>query len=84
MTMRLEQIDPEHPDTVALVRGPLVLFPVTEQAPRVTRQQLLAAARVAEDSNKSAWQVQTSSGTVRLLPFTAINDERYTTYVTVG
>src|SRR5271154_1854474 len=43
MPMRLEPIDPQHPDTVALVRGPLVLFAMTEQAPKVTRQQLLAA-----------------------------------------
>ena len=45
--MRLEPIDPEHPETVALMRGPLVLFAVTEQAPKVTGQQLLAAGAVS-------------------------------------
>ena len=85
MPLRLEAIDPEHPETVALVRGPLVLLPVQEQAPKVTRQQLLAASPVSGgDPNKPAWEVQTASGPVKLLPFTAITDEHYTTYVTAG
>jgi hypothetical protein len=89
MPLRLEPIDPEqpgpeHPDTVALVRGPLVLFAVTEQAPQVTGQQLLAASAVSgTDPERPAWQVQTASGPLRLLPFTSITDERYTTYVKV-
>jgi uncharacterized protein len=83
MPLRLEPIDPEHPDTAALMRGPLVLFAITEQAPKVTRQQLLAASLVS-GSNQPAWQVQSASGAMRLLPFTAITDERYTTYLTVS
>jgi uncharacterized protein len=78
MTMRLEAIDSEHPDTVALVRGPLVLFPVTEKAPRISRQQLLAARYLAD---KKAWQAETASGPLQLLPFTSIQGEPYTTYV---
>jgi DUF1680 family protein len=85
MPLRLEPIDPEHPDTVALVRGPLVLLTIADQAPKIARQQLLAATRVAGgDPSKPAWQVQTSSGMLRLLPFTAITDESYTTYLTVS
>ncbi|HEX3469718.1 MAG TPA: beta-L-arabinofuranosidase domain-containing protein, partial [Silvibacterium sp.] len=85
MPMRLEAIDPEHPDTVALVRGPLVLFAVTEESPKVTRQQLLAASPVsATDPGKASWQAQTASGSLRFLPFTAIADERYTTYMTLN
>ncbi|MBV8114812.1 MAG: glycoside hydrolase family 127 protein, partial [Silvibacterium sp.] len=82
MPLQLEPIDPEHPDTVALVRGPLVLFAISDQAPKITRQQLLAASPVS-GSFQPAWQVQTSSGPLRLLPFTAITDESYTTYMTV-
>jgi len=81
MPTRLEAIDAEHPDTVALMRGPLVLFAVTENAPRITRQQLLAASPV---NGESAWQAQTTSGPVKLLPFPSITDERYTTYMTVS
>ena len=81
MTARLEAIDRQHPQTVALVRGPLVLFAVTEDTPVVTRAQLLAAVRLPQ---QSAWQVDTASGPLRFLPFTAIQDQRYTTYLTVA
>lgn len=78
---RLEPIDAQHPDVVALVRGPLVLFAVAESAPRVNRRQLLAARRVP---GQPAWQADTGSGTLRLLPFTAIDQERYTAYLNVS
>jgi hypothetical protein len=78
--MRLEAIDERHPKTVALMRGPLVLFPVTENAPVVTRAQLLGAARLP----KAGWQVSTANGPLKLLPFTAIEDEAYTTYLNVS
>ena len=81
LPMRLEAIDSKHPDTVALVRGPLVLFPITENAPAITRRQLLSASR---SSPQSAWQADTAAGPMRLLPFTAINDERYTMYLSVS
>jgi uncharacterized protein len=85
MPMRLEAIDAEHPETVALIRGPLVLLAVTESAPQVTRQQLLAAS-AAPDSvpGQAAWQAQTASGPLRLAPFTSITQERYSTYLNVG
>ncbi|MGI8960958.1 MAG: beta-L-arabinofuranosidase domain-containing protein [Bryobacteraceae bacterium] len=81
LPMRLEPIDPKHPDTVALVRGPLVLFPVTENAPILTRQQLVAASRLP---GQEEWQTETASGRLRLLPFVAIQNEGYSTYVTVS
>lgn len=76
LTMRLEAIDAAHPDTVALVRGPLVLFAVTEEMPKVTRAQLLAAVRGAD----GAW----SAGGLKLVPFTELGETRYTTYLNVG
>jgi DUF1680 family protein len=76
--MRLESIDAQHRDTVALLRGPLVLLAVTDQPPHITRQQLLAAQPAGE-----AWQAQTANGPLRLLPFTAITNEKYTTYLNV-
>ncbi|HEX4170037.1 MAG TPA: beta-L-arabinofuranosidase domain-containing protein [Bryobacteraceae bacterium] len=51
LATRREPIDEQHPETVAVVRGPLVLFPITGE-PR------------------------------KLLPFSAIHDEPYSTYVT--
>ncbi|HEX4019843.1 MAG TPA: beta-L-arabinofuranosidase domain-containing protein [Acidobacteriaceae bacterium] len=81
MPMRLEAIDEQHPDTVALVRGPLVLFAITEKAPTVNRRQLLAARRVL---GQFAWQTDTKSGPLQLLPFTAIQEQHYTTYMHAG
>ncbi len=80
MPLRLEAIDEQHPDTVALLRGPLVLFAVTENHPSIIRQQLLAARYLPE---KQSWQAETSGGSLSLLPFTSLEDERYTTYVKV-
>jgi uncharacterized protein len=80
MPLRLEAIYNQHPDTVALLHGPLVLFAVTENLPTVSRQQLLAARYVPE---KQTWQAETSNGPLRLLPFTSLQDERYTTYLKV-
>jgi DUF1680 family protein len=86
MPLRLEAIDPDHPNTVALVRGPLVLFPVTGfpltgRPPRSTRRQLLAARRIP---NSPAWTVSSASGDLRLAPFTELGDQAYTTYLDVS
>ena len=56
---RLESVDTVHPDTVALVAGPLVLMRILEEgggatAP-VARTTLLAAQR--DDPNGHEWQV---------------------------
>lgn len=73
---RLEALDPQHPNVVALLRGPLVLFPIIGSVPKLTRSQLLAAKRLTSRS----WQ----AGATRLLPWTEIGDEGYTTYVEVS
>jgi DUF1680 family protein len=77
MKMRLESIDPQHPQTVALLCGPLVLLAISETAPSVTRQQLLAAKKAGQQS----WKVETAAGPMTMLPFTAIADQQYSTYV---
>jgi hypothetical protein len=81
LPMRLEAIDANHPNTVALVRGPLVLFPITENSPPVTRRQLLSAVRLPR---LSGWRADSDSGPLQFLPFTAIEDQRYTTYLNVA
>lgn len=81
LPMRLEAIDAQHPDTVALVRGPLVLFAMTKATPSVTRKQLLAALRVP---GQDAWKVEATSGRLQLLPFTSIVEGGYRTYFDVG
>lgn len=79
MTTRLEAVDPQHADTVALMMGPLVLFAVTDSQPAVTRTQLLAAKKVGAQN----WQVETAAGPMKMLPWTDIADQAYTTYLRV-
>jgi DUF1680 family protein len=84
MKMRLETINSRHTDTVALLRGPIVLMAVkpaqNAALPQVTREQLLAAKRVSGRQ----WQVSSSNGTVSMLPFTSLGELPYTTYLKVG
>ena len=77
---RLEAIDSAHPDTVAFLSGPLVLFAIGDSQAPVTRAQLMAAKKVGTQS----WQVETAGGPMKLLAWTAIRDEPYTTYLRVG
>jgi hypothetical protein len=81
LKMRLETIDAQHTDTVALVRGPLVLMAVKQQqegpVPKLSRDQLLAAKRIGERQ----WQVASTNGPVTMLPFTSLGSLPYTTYV---
>jgi DUF1680 family protein len=79
MKMRLESVDAKHPQIVALLCGPLVLFAITDVPPEVTARQLLAAKRMG----KQSWQVETAAGALNVLPFTAIADQQYSTYLTV-
>jgi len=73
--IKLEPIEPTHPDTVAVTYGPLVLFCLASDTPRVTRQELFQATRQGLDCDK--WLVNTPSGPVQLAPFWAIEDQRY-------
>jgi DUF1680 family protein len=77
LTKRLESIDQQHPDVVALLAGPIVLFPITDAEPKITRAQLLAAKQTGVQS----WQVETAGSSMKMLPFTAIGDEQYSTYL---
>jgi DUF1680 family protein len=79
MTTRLEAIDPEHSETVALLYGPLVLFAITETQPSLTRANLLAAKRTGQRS----WEATTAGASLKLLPFVEIADEQYSTYLRV-
>jgi len=79
--MRLEAIDAAHPNCVALVRGPLVLFALTRKNPAITATQLLEAQQLP---GQPVWQASTASGPIRLVPFTEVGDEQYATYLTVS
>lgn len=76
MRTRLEPLDKNHRDIVALLYGPLVLFGIDGSKYMVTHNQLLAA----KASGPGAWQADTSGGPMSLRPFFSIADESYCTY----
>jgi len=80
MALRLEPIDDAHPDIVALLSGPLVLFPIGTPPAKLTRGDLLSA----RNTSPGKWQIAGASGTVQLRPFFSIEDESYSTYFKLG
>jgi uncharacterized protein len=79
MTARLEAVDARHPETIAVMRGPLVLFAVGAERPAVSRSQLLAVRQV----EASRWLAEGAAGPVTFAPFTAVGDMTYSTYLRV-
>lgn len=80
-TLRLEAIDRRHPETLALLAGPLVLFPVSAGAgrPALRRSDLLAVRQV----QARRWETRTAPPLV-FLPYVAIDEEEYSTFLTVS
>jgi DUF1680 family protein len=80
MPLRLEPVDVNHTTLVALVRGPLVLFAVTDSQPGFDPNALLQAKAVHNTTGD--WLANSSDGSrVTMRPFMNINQERYSTYV---
>ncbi len=81
LKMRLEALDARHPDTVALLRGPLVLMALKREqdgpSPSMTREQLLTARRVSERQ----WVANAANGPVTMMSFTSLGDQPYATYI---
>jgi uncharacterized protein len=76
MSPRLEPLDAAHPDIVALLCGPLVLFPIGKPVPNLSRSELLSA----KAASPGKWQIASTNGPVNLLPFFSIEGEPYSTY----
>lgn len=76
--LRLEAVEPENPNFVALMRGPQALFAMGENPGQATRSQLLAA--IASGQSSDEWIVRGDASTLKLRPWTAIKDEPYRLY----
>ena len=77
----LEPVDPQHPELVAAVHGPLALFAIAAIPAKISKQELLTINQVA--SGSTDWQGNTSAGSLTLRPFTSIGDEHYRLYLKV-
>jgi hypothetical protein len=82
LAQRLESIEAAHPETVALLAGPLVLMRILDggdsAASPIGRASLLAAQR--DRGGLHEWQVRTDAGSITLKPFLDIDAENYSAY----
>jgi len=81
LPLRLEAVDNENANRVALMHGPIALFGVGKIPLRITRKELLTVTRVSPAGPD--WTVRTESGTLTLRPFASIMSENYRLYQTV-
>ena len=80
MPLRLQPVDTNHPNVVALLKGPLALFAVAETQPSFDRNALLRAK--ATNNAKGDWLASSADGSsVTMRPFMNIDKENYSTYV---
>ncbi len=80
MPLRLESVDANHPEIVALLQGPLVLFAVTDSQPTFDRNALMQAK--AANNAPGDWLANSSNGSaITMRPFMNIDKENYSAYV---
>jgi hypothetical protein len=80
MPLRLEPVDAKHPNLVALMQGPLVLFAVADSQPSFDRNALLQAKPA--NNAMGDWVARSAAGSsVTMRPFMNIDKESYSTYV---
>jgi DUF1680 family protein len=75
MPLRLQAVDAQNPQIVALMCGPLALFAVGDLPAEFSQSALLGASQVSD-----AWSVNTGSGKTTFRPFAGIADETYRLY----
>jgi hypothetical protein len=78
MPLRVEAIDDQNPNNLALLRGPVALFAVGEIPSHLTRKQLLSVSPLAQSSED--WSTKTDTGALTLRPFASIMSESYRLY----
>ncbi len=76
--VRLSSVDPQHPNLVAVLHGPLTLFAIGDVPSNLSRKQLLATTQ----RGMSDWQVPGSQA-IKMLPYPAITNQTYRLYLPV-
>jgi hypothetical protein len=76
---RLMPADQQHPNQMALLQGPVTLFAVGDIPSNVARKDLLAA----QQRTAGAWRVSSSNGSLTMLSYPTIKDEKYRLYLPV-
>ena len=79
MPLRLEAVDANHPEIVALMQGPLVLMAVAESQPTFERNALLQAKPMNNAGGDFVANAADGSS-ITMRPFMTIDKEGYSTY----
>jgi DUF1680 family protein len=82
MRLRLEAVDANHPDIVALVQGPLVLMAVGDAQPTFDTQSLLRAKPVG-NATGDLLASSADGKHISMRPFMTIDKESYSAYVRI-
>jgi DUF1680 family protein len=82
MGLRLEAVDDQHPNLVALSRGPLVLCAMSDARPAFERSELLRAQESGDESGDHIALATDGTGIV-MRPFLTLGDHSYNTYVSL-
>jgi uncharacterized protein len=80
MPLRIETVDANHPNLVALVQGPLVMFAIADSQPHFDRNGLLQA-KSANNAKGDFVATAADGSSVTMRPFMNIDKESYSTYV---
>jgi DUF1680 family protein len=79
-SFRMEPVDELHPDTVALMRGPLMMVAMVPEL-TLPRQQMISPGGIKPVAYQPAtFEVQQHASAMRFEPFYKVGAETYTTY----
>ncbi|NYF50123.1 beta-L-arabinofuranosidase domain-containing protein [Tunturiibacter gelidoferens] len=79
MKPRLEMLDEAHPETVAVMFGPRVLFALASEPVAASSAHALAIQQTGGEE----WMLQSLNGPVKMVPFTSVQSQTYLTYIRV-
>jgi uncharacterized protein len=81
LDFRAEPIDNQHPERVALMRGPQMLVAVDPPADLAQQPLTLPGKPKPIAQRSSAFAIDAAAGPVEMIPFYSVKDETYTTYL---
>jgi DUF1680 family protein len=77
MKPRIEFLDQAHPETVAILLGPRVLFALASEPVAASTAHALALQQTASEE----WTLQGVKDSVKMVPFTSIGSRTYLSYI---
>lgn len=79
-TFRTEPVDEQHPETVALVRGPLMLVALDPKL-KLPKGAITSSGALSPASyNPQSFELPAGEGKLTFVPFYAVKEETYTSY----